>query len=554
MFEIDSLRYHLPLAATFAQQHSISALHYLELDHLATTAPSNSELLGAVAITTAGNDVAVPLLSVFWAGLGLLAGWCLGRRAGVAAAVTAAVAVTMLVPLSAVTAPGSAKNDVAVVALLTAALALTPRDLTDRRSWFAAAAAGLAIATKLTAVVPVGVLAVVVVVVNRKRWRALVVPGGVLVAAGAYWYARNVAATGSPVPASDLALGPVHLSAAPDPALERFGYTIVDRIDDGSFVRSLPHIFHLALGPGWWLIVGSSVAGIAWALLRGSFLARLVAAVALASLAVYVVTPYSAGGTLDSAWLTAPDVRFAFPGFALGLAALAMMPTTRRGTAAVDATIGAALVSTLFSAIGPWRTIPTEFRRSGLFVLVLCVAAGIVLLRAKSPGRVLACGAAIAAVVVLVAGFWVQRRYFDDRYVARSPTNHTAVDRWAHDVAGRRIATVGISMSYPLYGTEQTNQVDYLGVDHGDGSFTSLPDCHALLRAIDDGGYDFVVAGPFKTGLENAPEREWLHTDDRAKSLFVDGGVEVFEITGSLRADNCDGTTATLVSYPYSPR
>ena len=44
IYESDSLRYHLPLAATFAQQHSITALHFFELDHLATTAPSNTEL------------------------------------------------------------------------------------------------------------------------------------------------------------------------------------------------------------------------------------------------------------------------------------------------------------------------------------------------------------------------------------------------------------------------------------------------------------------------------------------------------------------------------
>ena len=63
--DVDSMRYHLPIAANFAQHHQLTDLYYLELDHLATVAPSNSELLNSVTMSITFWSMSTTVIQMF---------------------------------------------------------------------------------------------------------------------------------------------------------------------------------------------------------------------------------------------------------------------------------------------------------------------------------------------------------------------------------------------------------------------------------------------------------------------------------------------------------
>src|SRR3978361_2053237 len=93
MFGGDTTWYHMPFAATMAQEHSTVHLHFTDPLRLAAWFyPQSSELIGAAAIVLFKTDWLSPLINLFWLAIALLGCWCLGRpyRVGPAAAVAGA--------------------------------------------------------------------------------------------------------------------------------------------------------------------------------------------------------------------------------------------------------------------------------------------------------------------------------------------------------------------------------------------------------------------------------------------------------------------------------
>ena len=85
IYRQDSLWYHLPIAAWFAQTGSTGGL--LFTDPLKLTVwyyPDNSELIHSIGMVVLGNDLLSPLLNFGWMGSALLAAWCIGRPFGLA--------------------------------------------------------------------------------------------------------------------------------------------------------------------------------------------------------------------------------------------------------------------------------------------------------------------------------------------------------------------------------------------------------------------------------------------------------------------------------------
>ena len=78
----DSLWYHMPFAARFVQDGSITALHYVDSEPVTVFFPASSELLHSFGIMLMGNDVLSPILNTLWLGLAFLAAWCIGRPFG----------------------------------------------------------------------------------------------------------------------------------------------------------------------------------------------------------------------------------------------------------------------------------------------------------------------------------------------------------------------------------------------------------------------------------------------------------------------------------------
>ncbi|HVX33225.1 MAG TPA: hypothetical protein VHA80_08800, partial [Solirubrobacterales bacterium] len=80
MFGGDTTWYHMPFAATMAQQHSTVHLHFTDPLRLAAWFyPQSSELVNAAAIVLFKTDWLSPLINLFWLAIALLACWCVGR-------------------------------------------------------------------------------------------------------------------------------------------------------------------------------------------------------------------------------------------------------------------------------------------------------------------------------------------------------------------------------------------------------------------------------------------------------------------------------------------
>ena len=82
MVSADTLWYHLPQAARFVQDGSITGIHFFDSVPLTAYYPATASLFHAVGIAIFERDVLSPLLNMAWLGLACLAGWCVGRSWG----------------------------------------------------------------------------------------------------------------------------------------------------------------------------------------------------------------------------------------------------------------------------------------------------------------------------------------------------------------------------------------------------------------------------------------------------------------------------------------
>ena len=154
----DSIAYHLPHAASYAQTGQIRAIRYTDYDYLTGLYPATSELFHALGIVLMGNDVLSPGINLIWLALTLLAAWCIGSVRGFGSTSMLAAALVMATPMMVGSNAGTADNDLLGVFFVMAALALWMRTAdmptTDTRAYrggsiIAAVAAGLALSVKL---------------------------------------------------------------------------------------------------------------------------------------------------------------------------------------------------------------------------------------------------------------------------------------------------------------------------------------------------------------------------------------------------------------------
>ena len=229
MFNFDSLWYHMPFATEIAQSHSVTGFHHTETVFANWFYPQNSELLHAVGILIAERDTLSLFLNYGWLAIALLAAWCIGRPYGRGHLSVVAVAILLESHILIVREPAAAKNDLAVAALMLAAIAILITAWSRREAgggeegrrgalpvgWPLAAAGlavGLAAGTKVTVLALAAALSVAVVALapeGRRRAAAAwwLVPA---LLGGGYWYLRNLVAVGNPIPEIG-SLGPVSL-------------------------------------------------------------------------------------------------------------------------------------------------------------------------------------------------------------------------------------------------------------------------------------------------------------------------------------------------------
>ena len=74
MTDPDTLWYHVPYAARWVQEGSLTALHFTSYEPLTTFYPSTPSLLHAIPMLTFGTELLSPYLNLGWLALALTAG------------------------------------------------------------------------------------------------------------------------------------------------------------------------------------------------------------------------------------------------------------------------------------------------------------------------------------------------------------------------------------------------------------------------------------------------------------------------------------------------
>ncbi|HEX8647762.1 MAG TPA: hypothetical protein VF715_12740 [Thermoleophilaceae bacterium] len=560
MTDSDTLWYHVPYAARWVQEGSLTGLHFTSYEPLTTFYPSTPSLLHAVPMLAFGTEFLSPYLNLGWLALAFTAGWAIGRPFGAAPATLLASALVMGTPIIVGMQAGSAKDDAPGIALVLCAVALLVNARGDgyrgygtgkrpEVAGFAVAglATGLLIGTKLSMVAPALALSIAAVAAapRARRMTAGGLWAAMLFVGGGFWYLRNLAGTGNPVPWFEVNAGPLSLpSPELAPYTERYvTESVADHLGEAGFVGDyLTPSLDGAFGPAWWALLALALAGMAGALVRGGRLLRALGAAGLLMAAAYVLTPGGAGGSPEGIpHLVFWSMRYLAPALAVGLVLLPLLPAARTRQAWPVVLLAVVLLATQFAGGGfaIWDGRPPF---AVLLAVPLAAVAALAWSRLRSDGLRIAAGAA-AALALLAGGWKAGDVYFDNRYT--DPASPLAMPYgWAKTVEHARIGIVGFYLQSPLLGEDLSNHVQYVGHSDGDGTFRSVRSCAEWRTELAEGGYDYVVTAPFNFpwGATNGVyprEARWTETDPSARRIGRDRSVAIFELRGKPDPSTC---------------
>jgi hypothetical protein len=550
MTGFDSTWYHGPFAAGFFQSGNTVGLHFIAPQFLAWFYPANGEIFHSVGMLAFGRDVLSPLLNLGWFAGCLVACWCIGRPYRVGAWSLILGAIALSVPALSDQA-GEARNDIVGIFFLLAAVAIALNAWTERdereRSLSSGAlavvglAAGLAAGTKLNFLLPAVVLVAGLVAITPRggRWKAFAA-AGLAAAGGGYWYLRNLVHSGSPLPWVHH-LGPISLPA-PEQALGgREAHGVLGYLTDGTAWSDwfLPGL-HSGLWIVWPLLGAAALAGLVLCLdprgqrfrgskstddvekgprnpeeaNRGPVLA-LAGLVGLATALAWLVAPTSASGPDGMPRGFESGLRYLAPALVLGLALLPATPLLRDFLARFE-------VRQSFGSHSATKDCRT---RSGLLT-----------------GRVIAALAAIGLLAAVAIGYPVQRHYLQSRY--SDPTFTTpglnAAFAWADEISDARIATTS-TRQYPLFGTDLSNHVQFIGEETPHGGFVAPVTCRSWREELNKGHYDYVVTTYDRLEPGNPPyppQARWTESVE-AKPILRKPPTVVFELKGDLDPSAC---------------
>jgi hypothetical protein len=568
MGRADSLWYHMPLSAKFMQSGDTWGYEFFDPIFFAHFYPASSELFHAIPLLAFERDFVSPVLNLGFLALGLLACWAIGRPYGVAPHALLGGAVVLGAETMTDFQAGESLNDIVGVSLLLATMAVVvnaarcsaERVIAGGALLVAGFAVGIAAGTKLSFVAPAALFALAVALASPRglRARAGFIFAGAAALAGGYWYVRNLVLTGNPLPLT--AFGPLDLPSPERTFQLRPGHAVVHYWNDTEVWREwfFPYLAE-ELGPLWPLVLLGTVGGGIYAVWRGREpLLRALGAVAVLTAIAYVFTPLTAAGEEGEPISFEWNIRYLAPAVAIGLALLPTLPafraTPRRRAATLVALGLLATVTTLSIVQWPEGGHRKGAIATGLFVLGLFAAAAFLRSRGwvgpAATRRRLVTVATIGLAGLTAAGFVIERHYLERRYANLSPQlNIAEAVRWARDLRDAKIAISGVRgvfNQYAFYGTDLSNQVQWLGIEGPDDAFLRIPDCATWREEINAGGYDFVVTmydpyDPKRGGLTDTKEALWTRTDPATSEVLRDGPVSVFEIQGELNPELCSG-------------
>jgi hypothetical protein len=532
MTGFDSTWYHGPFAAGFFQSGDTWSLHFIAPQFLAWFYPANSEVLHAVGMLAFSRDLLSPLLNLGWFVGCLFACWCIGRPYRVAPWSLVLGAIALSVPALADQA-GEARNDIVGIFFLLATVAIALNALGGERAQarerlggegraadlgpylVVGLAAGLAAGTKLNFLLPAAVLVIGLGLIARTErsssryagrtafaWREFGAALLAAVAGGGYWYLRNLAHAGNPLPWIHH-LGPIDLPAPQQALGGREAHSVLGYLTDGGVWSDwfLPGLHH-GLWFLWPLLLVAGLGGLVLSLVRGVPLQRVAALVGFAGALAWLIAPTSASGPNGMPRGFESGLRYLAPALILGLA---LLPTV----------------------LG--RVLPSLVPHSGA--------------KDGSTRRGWALGGALALLVIAVGvGYPIQRHYLAERY--KDPTftapGLNAAFAWARDVSNSRVATTS-TRQYPLFGTDLSNRVQYLGLEQPHGGFEAPRTCQQYLRLLNEGDYDYAIAT--RDRLEPGkppypPLAKWLERAG-AHLILRKPPTVVFQLTDKLSPSAC---------------
>ncbi|HEX8690405.1 MAG TPA: hypothetical protein VF729_09215, partial [Solirubrobacterales bacterium] len=531
MTGFDSTWYHGPFAAGFFQSGDTWSLHFIAPQFLAWFYPANSELFHGIGMLAFDRDVLSPLLNLGWFAGCLVACWCIGQPHGVAPWSLALGAIALSVPAFADQA-GEARNDIVGTFFLLAAVAIAlnalaaARDRSVRGSArmpgestnaliVVGLAAGLAAGAKLNFLLPAAVLVLgLALVAPGARWRALLVTGVAALAGGGYWYLRNLVHSGNPLPWFD-SLGPISLPAPDQPLGGREGHSVLGYLFDGGVWSDwfLPGL-HDGLWALWPLLLALGLGGLLISLGRGaSPTLRVVAAAGLATALAWLLAPTSASGPEGMPRGFESGLRYLTPALILGLTVLpaALLPRVAR-----------------------WRGSPmAEGARSASEHM----GEG---RRDRTRGPLIA--GALVGLAAIAIGYPVQRHYLENRYADPSfaAPGLNAAFAWSREVSDSRIATTS-TRQYPLFGTDLSNHVQFVGIERPHGGFVPPTTCLQWRQLLDAGDFDYVVASFDRVEPDKPPfPRSVAWTEGAGAEVLVrEPPTVVFRLTGRPSRARC---------------
>jgi hypothetical protein len=588
MFGGDTTWYHMPAAARFIQEGSTNPLHFTDPLRLAVWFyPQSSELMHGAMIGLMKSDWLSPLFNMLFIGVGLLACWCVGRPYGVGPATMVGGAMLLSAGVMIETQPGEGRNDILCFAFLIAFVAFlinghqrrAPKSgavedkpdpeapLLDKGPLIIAGiAAGIAISVKVSMLAPVGVIFIGMILISG-RGRSLITAvwlGGAMFVVGGYWYVRAMIYTGgNPVPA--IGWGPLKLThpdqMAIDPRprfsvfhyitdLDIYRYWFFPRLDD-AFGILFPLILVILASACFYLVFKSR-----------NKVVRVIAAAALVTAFVYLLTPLTAAGQEGEPRGFFTNTRYLLPGLLLAAVILPIARPLRSPEGRAKKVLIFLTVVYAITVLTSPRWYP-GFLPGTIFLTLAIVWAPVGLTwlkdnRGLGRGAIIASIAAIAVLAVFIGRSeevgYAEKHYTRSTLFLQEGGPQEAFD-FTRNLKDKRIALAGSGQmffgQYGFYGVDLTNYVEYIGKEGPNGTYRLFNTCEPFVEKINEGDFDYIITSENSQDSADAaffyPVNAWVKDNPGVKLVLEEPDITpqadyVYKVTGELDPAACPPT------------
>jgi hypothetical protein len=266
--------------------------------------------------------------------------------------------------------------------------------------------------------------------------------------------------------------------------------------------------------------------------------------VALFSLAAYLITPETAAGPPGDPLGFGFNLRYLAPALTLSLTVLPLAPPF--GSPPARTALVVALAAVLTATVAQPVLWPAHV--AGAVAIAAVAVLALIALRTRArTAIVIGLVAALAA-----AGYPLQRHYLRARYAYHPGVSYLA-PVWARfrTIDHARVGIVGTFggfFSYPLFGLELSNRVQYVAHRGPHGSFTPITTCARWRSQVNADHLNYLVITPARDPwhprvLSPSPENGWTASDPAVQpilqELALGEAVVVYRIRGSLDPARC---------------